>query len=89
MNKGEFIELLADHSGDSKAAAARSLDGVLDCLAQAVKKNQKVALSGFGSFELKVRQAYQGINPQTKEPMQIKASKTVGFRAAKALKDSL
>jgi DNA-binding protein HU-beta len=89
MNKGEFVEMLADCLGESKAAAGRSLDCVLECLAKSVKKNKKVALSGFGTFSVKQRKARQGINPKTGAPIQIKASKTVGFKAAKALKDSL
>ncbi|NIA22247.1 MAG: hypothetical protein GWP05_09870 [Anaerolineaceae bacterium] len=89
MNKGEFVEMLADCMGESKAAAGRSLDCVLDCLAKAVKKTSKVSLSGFGIFEIKKRKARMGINPKTQEKIKIKASKTVGFKAAKALKDSL
>jgi len=89
MNKSEFIELLAGRLGESKAAAARCLDEMLACLAEAVKKNEKVTLTGFGNFELKIRKARQGINPATKAPIQIPESKTVGFKAAKALKDSL
>ena len=89
MNKGEFVDVLADCMGISKAEAGRSLDCVLDCLTKSIKQEGKVALSGFGNFEAKTRQARMGINPKTKEPLQIKASKTVGFKAAKALKDVL
>lgn len=89
MNKGEFIEMVADCLGESKAAAGRYVDSMLECLMKAVKKNQKVALSGFGSFEIKRRKARMGINPKTKEKIQIKASKSVGFKPAKAFKESL
>jgi len=89
MNKGEFVEMLADCMDESKAAAGRSLDCVLDCLAKAVKKTGKVSLSGFGIFEIKRRKARMGINPKTGEKIKIKASKTVGFKASKALKESL
>ena len=89
MNKGEFVEMLADCMGESKAAAGRSLDCVLDCLAKAVKKTGKVSLSGFGSFEIKRRKARMGINPKTGEKIKIKASRTVGFKAAKALKEAI
>jgi len=89
MNKGEFIEMVADAMGESKAAAGRCVDCVLDSLIKAVKKNQKVSLSGFGNFEVKHRKARMGINPATKEPIKIKASKSVGFKAAKAFKDVL
>ncbi len=89
MNKSEFIELLAGRLGESKAAAGRRLDETLACLTETVKKNEKVMLSGFGNFELKIRKARQGINPATKSAIQIAESKTVGFKAAKALKDAL
>jgi len=89
MNKGEFIEMLADTTGESKAAAARSLEAVLDCLAKAVKKNNKVVLSGFGTFVVRERAARMGVNPKTGAQIEIKASKTVGFKAAKALKDAM
>lgn len=89
MNKGEFVEMVADCLDESKAGAGRIVDGVLDCLKKAVKKEQKVALSGFGSFEIKKRKARTGINPATKEPIKIKASKTVGFKPAKAFKETL
>ena len=89
MNKGEFIELVADAMGESQAGAGRSVDCVLDCLMKAVKKNKKVSLSGFGSFEVKHRKARMGINPKTKEAIKIKASKSVGFKPAKAFKETL
>ncbi|MBN2581566.1 MAG: HU family DNA-binding protein [Planctomycetes bacterium] len=89
MNKGEFVEMLADSMGNSKAAAGRALDCVLDCLAKAVKREEKVSLSGFGIFEVKKRKSRMGVNPKTGEKIKIKASKTVGFKAAKALKDTL
>ena len=89
MNKGELIEMLAATMGESKAGAARWLDAVLDGIVKGVKKNQRVALSGFGTFTLKQRAARMGVNPKTGEQIEIKASKTVGFKAAKALKETL
>jgi DNA-binding protein HU-beta len=89
MNKGEFVEMVADCMGESKAAAGRYVDCVLDCLMKAVKTDEKVALSGFGAFEIKRRKARMGINPLTKEPIKIKASKSVGFKPSKVFKDSL
>jgi DNA-binding protein HU-beta len=89
MNKGELVEMMADCMGESKAAAARCLDCVLDCLVKASREEGKVALSGFGTFEVRTRKARTGINPLTKQPIQIQASKTLGFKAAKNLKSSL
>jgi DNA-binding protein HU-beta len=54
-----------------------------------LKKDQEVQLVGFGTFAVKHRKARVGRNPQTNEPIQIKASRTVGFRAGAGLKESV
>lgn len=89
MNKGEFVEMVADELGESKAAAGRCVDTVLECLKKAVREEGRVALSGFGMFEVKNRKARMGVNPLTRAPMQIAASRSVGFKPAKAFKDAL
>ena len=58
-------------------------------MADALKAGEKVAVSGFGSFEVHERASHPGINPRTKEAITIPASRTVAFKAGKALKDSL
>ena len=89
MNKGEFVNMVAECMGDSKAAAGRWVDCVLECLAKGVKANGRVALSGFGVFQVRRRAARQGVNPKTGAAIEIKATKTVAFRAAQALKNAV
>ncbi len=89
MNKGDLIESVASRMDESKAQAARAVEAVLESISSGVQEDGKVTIVGFGSFEKKHRPARKGINPATKEPMEIKASNTVGFKPAQSLKDSL
>ena len=89
MNKQELIDaILANKEAgiESKAAAARAIDAVLDGIAAGIKKDGNVQLIGFGTFSVKSRAARTGRNPQTGATIKIKASKTVGFKAGAALK---
>ena len=89
MNKQDLIDaILANKEAgiESKAAAARALDAVLDGIAAGIKKDGNVQLIGFGTFSVKSRAARTGRNPQTGATIKIKASKTVGFKAGAALK---
>ena len=89
MNKQELIDaILANKEAgiESKAAAGRALDAVLDGIAAGIKKDGNVQLIGFGTFAVKTRAARTGRNPQTGATIKIKASKTVGFKAGAALK---
>ena len=89
MNKAELIEAVADAADTSKAEASRTLDAVLDSIAGALSNGDSVALVGFGTFNVRERAARMGRNPATGETIQIAASKGVGFKAGKSLKDSL
>lgn len=91
MNKAELIDWIqkSKQLGDdtTKAAAERALNAVLNGIRHGLKKHTSVSLVGFGSFQVKRREPRMGRNPQTGEPIKIKASKTVTFKAGKALKD--
>ena len=89
MNKAELIDAMADGSGLSKADAKRALDAFVDSTTAALKKGDRISLIGFGSFSISSRAARTGRNPQTGATIQIGASKSVGFKAGKALKESL
>jgi DNA-binding protein HU-beta len=88
MNKAELVEMI---QGDfeSKAKAERAVNSVIDAIKNGIKKDGKVQLVGFGTFTLKKRKARTGRNPQTGEEIKIKASKTVGFKPGKTMKDTL
>ena len=89
MNKSELIDAVAESTSLSKADAGRALEAVLDAITSALKSGEKVTIPGFGTFEVRHRNARMGRNPQTGESIQIKASNTPGFKAGKALKDAL
>ena len=89
MNKAEFVEAVADAAELSKADAGRALDAVIDAVTAALKRGDAVNLVGFGSFSVKARAARTGLNPRTKEAIQIPASNNPVFKAGKALKDAV
>jgi len=89
MNKAELIDAVSAATDLSKADATRATDAVLDTITSSVSKGEQVTLVGFGTFSLRERAARAGRNPQTGETIQIKASKSVGFKAGKALKDAV
>ncbi|WP_281289291.1 HU family DNA-binding protein [Luteimonas wenzhouensis] len=89
VNKSELIDQVADKAGLSKADAGRALDAVIDAITAALKRGDSVNLVGFGSFSVKARAARTGLNPRTKEPLQIPASNNPVFKAGKALKDAV
>ena len=88
MNKADLIDSVADATDMSKAEAGRALDAVLNGIAGALSQGDSVALVGFGTFNVRERAARMGRNPATGATIQIAASKGVGFKAGKALKDS-
>jgi DNA-binding protein HU-beta len=89
MNKTELVDAMADAADISKAAAGRALDGMVDAITQALKDGDQVTIVGFGSFSVRERSARTGRNPQTGDTIQIKASRSPGFKAGKALKDAV
>ncbi|MCQ2455295.1 MAG: HU family DNA-binding protein [Clostridia bacterium] len=89
MNKTELVAKVADKAGLSKKDADKAVAAVFDSIVAALKKNDKVALIGFGTFEVRTRAARNGINPLTKAPIKIAASKSPVFKAGKAFKDAV
>lgn len=89
MNKSELIDAVAETADLPKAAAARAIDAMTETITSSLKSGNSVALVGFGSFNIKDRPARTGRNPQTGEPIQIKAARVPSFKAGKALKDSV
>jgi len=89
MNKAELIDAVADAADISKAAAARSVDTVLEVITESLKNGNAVTLVGFGTFNTRRREARTGRNPRTGEPIQIGASNLAVFKAGKGLKDAL
>ena len=90
MNKTELVAAMADKAGISKKDADKALAAFIDVVGtELTKKDGKVQLVGFGTFEVAERAARTGLNPLTKEKIKIKASKAPKFKAGKALKDKV
>ena len=89
MNKSELIDAVADYAELSKADAGRAVDGIINAVTNALKKDEDVALVGFGTFTVRERAARTGRNPQTGGPLEIPAAKLPAFKAGKALKDAV
>lgn len=89
MNKTELIEKIAAGSGLSKADSKKALDATVAAIKDALVAGDKVALVGFGTFSVNERPAREGINPSTKQKIQIAAKKTAKFKAGAELTDAL
>ncbi|MEZ5540540.1 MAG: HU family DNA-binding protein [Pseudomonadota bacterium] len=89
MNKSELIDAVASSAGLSRNDAAGALDAVLENIVSALAGGDQVNIAGFGIFSVRERAARSGRNPQTGETIQIKASKSPGFKAGKAFKDAV
>ena len=86
MNKGEFIDRLAEKSNLTKKEARKLLDNVLDLVQDALLTGDEVKLVGFGKFAVRARKASSRINPQTKRPIQVEAKVVPLFKPGKELK---
>ena len=86
MTKGELVEAVAKAAGVSKTAANAAIDSTFGTIAKVLKKDKRFAVPSFGTFTVRKRKARMGRNPQTGAAIKIKASKSVGFKAAPKLK---
>ena len=89
MNKTELIAIAAENAGMTKKDTERVLNACIDAITLSLIKGDKVQLSGFGTFEIKEREARVGRNPHTKEAIDIPATRVPSFKASKALKDNV
>ena len=89
MTKAELIADIAEQAGLSKAETGRIVDAFFKGISNALNEKGKITLTGFGTFSVAERAARTGRNPQTGEPMEIKASRTVKFKPGKGLKDAI
>jgi DNA-binding protein HU-beta len=89
MNKTQLIEAVALKSGMKKKEAEQAVNAMTEAVVEAMKNGEKVQLVGFGTFEVKTREARTARNPKTGEAISVPASKHPAFSASKALKDQL
>lgn len=85
MNKTEFINAVAEKSGLSKVDAKKAVEAFVETVSGELKEGGKVALLGFGSFSVAEKAARKGVNPKTKQPIDIPARKSVKFKAGAEL----
>ena len=89
MNKSDLIDKVAASTGSSKAAASDAVDAVLGGITGGLSSGDKVQISGFGTFEVRHRDARMGRNPRTGEQVYVAARNVPAFKAGKALKDAV
>lgn len=93
MNKSELVQALADKTDTTKADAQRTIDALFGTkdgvLTSALKKGDRVQITGFGTFETRKRKARTGRNPRTGEEIKIGPTVSPSFRPGKALKDAV
>ncbi len=89
MTKSDLVDSVAAKAGMTKKDSARAVDAVFDTIKEQLKTGEKVQLVGFGSFEVKQREARVGRNPKTMEEIRIPARRVPVFRPGKELKDTV
>ena len=85
MNRSQLVDAIAKQAKLSKKQANSALEATLDSISDAMKKGQKVALVGFGTFAAVMRKARKGINPKTRQVIKIAAKRVPKFKAGKQL----
>lgn len=89
MQKTDFIKAVSDRAEVSQKDAKKVIDTALDIITETLRNGEKVTLTGFGTFEVRNRQAREGVNPQTRQKIQISATRTPGFSASSTLKEAV
>ncbi|MCM3725806.1 HU family DNA-binding protein [Neobacillus cucumis] len=89
MNKTELVNAVATQAELAKKDATKAVDVLLETISNALAKEEKIQLIGFGTFEVRERAARTGRNPQTGEEIQIPASKIPAFKPGKELKEAV
>jgi len=89
MNKTELINAIAEKANLTKVQAKAALDAAISTVGEQLAKGDKVALIGFGTFAVSEKTARKGINPRTKEVIEIPARKAVKFKAGAELNDAV
>ena len=89
MNKGDLIVAIANQAGFTQKDADDAYKAFVAVVTDALKKGEDVALAGFGTFKVKAKAARKGINPKTKEQIDIPACKVPTFKFGKSFKDSV
>lgn len=87
MNKAALIQNISEKADLTRKQAEAALNAFLDTVTETLKKDEKVQIVGFGTFEVRHRPEHQGLNPATLEPITVKATKTPCFKPGKSYKE--
>lgn len=86
MNKADLVVKVANQTGLTKKASREAVDAVISAITDSLNKGERVTLVGFGTFHVMERKERKGVNPQTRETIQIPAKKVPKFKAGKSLR---
>ena len=89
MTKAELVTSIAEKTGLTKKDSEKALAAFVDTVTETLAKGDSIQLVGFGTFEVRERAAREGINPRTKEKIEIADTKVPAFKAGRALKDAV
>jgi len=89
MNKAELVEEVAGKVGLTKKEAGNVIDAITSTITDSLAREEKVTLVGFGTFQVRERKARRGVNPQTREIIQIPAKKVPRFKPGKRLRETM
>ena len=87
MTKKDLVAAIAEKTGLSKKDSEAALSAFITTVEDALKAGEAVQLTGFGTFEVRERAERKALNPRTKEPITVPATKAPAFKPGKALKD--
>lgn len=86
MNKTDLIASIAQKTGLTKKNAEKAIEAFIETVQESLVEGKKITLAGFGTFEVKEKNERMGVNPKTKKPMKIAATKAPAFKISKTLK---
>ena len=89
MNKAELVEEVANQTGLTKKASREAVDGIISAITDALCREEKATLVGFGTFQVRERRARKGRNPQTGKELQIPAKRVPKFVPGKSLREKV
>jgi len=89
MNKAELVEEVANQTGITKKASREAVDAIISAMTDSLSREERVTLVGFGTFQVRERKARKGVNPQTREAINIPAKKVPKFVAGKGLREKV
>jgi len=89
MNKAELVEEVRTKTGLTKRTSRKAVDAVISDITDSLVREEKVTLVGFGTFQVRERKARKGVNPQTRETIQIPAKKVPKFKPGKGLREKV